>query len=818
MAWVLAALMGASCQAGGGVPAASMVIASATARLHVVVGEAGRSVQYLPAADWAFAECVLENEDPAIAPQTVRAAAAIDPATGRRQAIVAFDHVTPASGYRVRLALKAAAQGGEEPVVAELAEAGLDLAPGLNTVTLSGRPKAAAGQAMAPSSLGAYVSTLSTGGPAASFRSPSMVLFDAAGQAVVLDETSLRRLGPDAAGRLSVSTLAGSYYMQGYLDGTGTEARFHSLRGAAFGSDGTLYVTDGHRVREVLFDGAGRATVTTVAGDVQPGSADGPAEAARFNTLTGLAVDQQGTIFVIDAGNRTLRRIDRDEAGRRVVSTLRDGEEPLRFTTTMEAGLALDSQNHLLLVTQAGLTRVRWAPGGPPRVEAIAGSTPGFADGKGTAAKFLNPGGLALGQGQAIYLADAGNGRIRRVDPNGAVSTVAGGAITGREDGPVATARFMRPTHVAVDHEGRLYATDENRLRVIEDGVVSTVAGGLDQHTYHDGPARPTIGLSPVDMAAAADGTVYAAAGHRIWKITVDALGRASATAVAGGEQPGYADGAGAVARFRAPTHLGFDGQGRLLVADAGNFRLRRISFGKAGAAVTTIAGTGSNGEQDGPVAQVGLAPVGSFVVGEAGEVIYAERTRLRRLSFDANGAASVTTLAGAPYHHGIGFLDGPGAVARFGELAGLAVGPEGTIYVSDSSNNTIRAVATGASGTVTVSSIAGVGRLQAGFYQGISFADGRGPEAAFNVPGDLAIDAGGTLYVADRNNHRVRAITGLDSSPWVTTLAGGAPGFKDGPAGQARLQYPSRLSIDGRGHLYVLEGNSEMQLRKIAR
>lgn len=799
-------------------PAASMVIASPTARLHVVVGEAGRTVQYMPAADWAIAECVLENEDPAIAPQTVRATAAIDPATGRRQAIVAFDQVTPASGYRVRLALKAADAAGEEQVVAELAEAGLAFAPGLNTVTISGRPKAAVGQAIAPNSLGTYVSTLSTGGPAASFRSPSMVVFDASGQAVVLDETSIRRLGPDAAGRLSISTLAGSYYMQGYLDGAGADARFHSLRGAAFGPDGRLYVTDGHRVREVVLDGTGRATVTTIAGGVQPGSADGPGLEARFNTLTGLAVDQQGTIFVIDGGNQTLRRIDRDEAGACVVSTLRDGEEPVRFTTTMEAGLALDSQNHVLLVTQAGLMRVRWAPGGPPKVEPIAGSTPGFADGQGAAAKFLNPGGLAPAQGRAIYLADAGNCRIRRIDPNGSVSTVAGGAIAGREDGPVATARFMRPTHVAVDPQGRLYVTDENRLRVIADGVVTTIAGGLDQHTYHDGPARPTIGLSPVDVAAAADGTVYAAAGNRIWKITVDALGRAAATAVAGGDEAGYADGPGPAARFRGPTHLGFDGQGRLLVADAGNFRLRRISLGEAGATVTTIAGTGSYGEQDGPVAQVGLAPVGSFVVGAAGEVIYAERTRLRRLTFDASGAASVTTLAGAPYHHGIGFLDGPGAVARFGELAGLAVGPEGTLYVSDSSNNTIRAVATSASGPVTVSSIAGVGRLQAGFYQGISFADGRGAEAAFNVPGDLAIGGDGTLYVADRNNHRVRAITGLGSSPWVTTLAGGAPGFKDGPAGQARLQYPSRLSLDGAGHLYVLEGNSEMQIRKIAR
>ena len=148
-----------------------------------------------------------------------------------------------------------------------------------------------------------------------------------------------------------------------------------------------------------------------------------------------------------------------------------------------------------------------------------------------------------------------------------------------------------------------------------------------------------------------------------------------------------------------------------------------------------------------------------------------------------------VTTLAGNGTR---GFADDPGANAQFAYPAGVAVAPNGTVYVTDDDNNRIRAVnpATGAVTTLAGSGTAG-------------FADGPSNTAQFDNPSGVAVAPGGTVYVADRYNHRIRAINPTTGA--VTTLAGsGTAGFADGPGDTAQFTGPIGLTVAPNGTVYL--------------
>jgi len=310
------------------------------------------------------------------------------------------------------------------------------------------------------------------------------------------------------------------------------------------------------------------------------------------------------------------------------------------------------------------------------RVSTFAGYVrPGFADGKGWEAKFNGPAGIAAAPDGSLYVSDSRNHRLRRVAPDGTVTTVAGSGPTdclpgGFADGPADQARLFNPAGLAVAGDGTVYFADSgnHRIRKLKDGVVTTVAGCA----------------TPQDDV--------------------------------GCEQGGYRDGPATTAQFRFPAAVALEASGAILVADLGNGRLRRIS----GATVSTVPNTPALREPTalapGPGAALQVADPGAGTLSEMGAAGLAIHPRSGLVPksptglcplgagdsvvvdaewhaiYALNGATCVLLAGVLPPAPECGFRDGTGDVARFsGPCAAASIG--NTLYVTDFGNNCIRAV-----------------------------------------------------------------------------------------------------------------------------
>lgn len=581
-------------------------------------------------------------------------------------------------------------------------------------------------------------------GTAAQFFAPRGVAVDAAGNLYVADSGnhSLRKITPAGV----VSTVAGQAGVQGYADGDGSAARFAEPFGVAVDGAGNLYVADtsNNAVRKVTPAGV----VSTLAGGRGKGSADGTGPAAQFDEPRGIAVDSAGTVYLADYNNSSVRKIS--AAG--VVSTL------------------------------AGLAGVQ-----------------GSSDGSGSSARFNAPSGIAVDGAGNVFVADTANRTLRKITPQGVVSTLAGSPVgAGSVDGTGAAARFSEPRGVSIDAQGSLYVADyhDHTLRkVTAAGVVTTVAGSAGQADSGDGSAAAARFFSPSGTAVDAQGQVYVAdtANNTIRKLTP--AGQVSTWAGLAGRSSSV-DATGAAARFEDPYALAVDAGGQVWVVDATDHSIRRVS--PAGV-VSTVAGqAGSHGSTDGAASAARFfAPTG-IAVDSAGNAYVADsgNATVRKIS----AAGVVSTLAGKAGLRGRD--DGLGSAARFGQPFGVAVDGEGNVYVADTANHNIRKISP--AGLVTT--LAGSGTP--------GLVDGVGKAAQFAVPFDLAVDAQGNVYVCDHGNHAIRRIT---PAGVVSTLAGGGGGgFADGPGGTARLRFPSGVAVDAAGTVYVADTDNQV-LRQIS-
>ena len=481
---------------------------------------------------------------------------------------------------------------------------------------------------------GSYSSVDGTGS-AARFWAPSGVAVDNAGNVYVADggNSEIRKVTSGGV----VTTLAGLAGNKGSADGTGSDARFNYPFGVAVDSAGNVYVAerDNFTIRKVTSGGV----VTTLAGLAgNQGNADGTGSTARFSNLYGVATDSAGNLYVGDGGNNTIRRVTLGG----VVTTLAglainrgsvDGTgSAAQFN--LPSGLAVDSMGNLYVGDEYNYTIRKVTPAGMVTTLAGLAGNPGSADGTGSAARFNQPFGVTVDNAGNVYVADTSNNTIRKVTPEGVVTTLAGLAgNSGSADGTGSAARFNRPFGVAVDNAGNLYVADTSNStirKVTPEGVVTTLAGLASNLGSADGTGSNARFNNPHGgIAVDSAGNVYVADGNStIRKVTPEGV----VTTLAGlaGNQ-GSADGTGSAARFSNPYGLAVDSTGNLYVGDSSSPTIRKVT--PAGV-VTTLAGipgyfvatdgTGSGARFETPD-QVAVDSTGNLYVADFGSGIDSE-------------------------------------------------------------------------------------------------------------------------------------------------------------------------------------------------
>jgi sugar lactone lactonase YvrE len=389
------------------------------------------------------------------------------------------------------------------------------------------------------------------------------------------------------------------------------------------------------------------------------------------------------------------------------------------------------------LAPQAALT--------PGIITTVAGNGTGGFSGDGgpaTSARLYIPAGVALDAAGNLYIGDTYNNRIRKVDINGIITKVAGGGKTGLGDGgPATSAQLSYPYGVALDAAGNLYIADAgySRIRKVDiNGIITTVAGGGNNPgndgVGDGGPATSAQLNNPPGVALDAAGNLYIADldNHRIRKVDINGI----ITTVAGGGTSGLGDGGSATsAHLNYPFGVALDAAGNLYIADAGNSRIRKVDINGI---ITTVAGGGTSGLGDGGSATSAQLyyPYG-VALDAAGNLYIADTYNNRIRKVDTNGI--ITTVAGK---EGCCFSGdgGPATSAQLRSPYGVALDAAGNLYIADFDNYRIRKV--DIHGIITT--VAGHGDVYGGL------GDGGPATSALLKSNGVALDAAGNLYIAD--------------------------------------------------------------------
>jgi RHS repeat-associated protein len=336
-------------------------------------------------------------------------------------------------------------------------------------------------------------------------------------------------------------------------DGLAIEAKLALPDGIAVGADGSVFIADAaaSRVRRVAPSGV----ITTVAGNglIGSGGDGGLATAAQLFQPHGIAIGGDGSLFIADAGNHRIRRVRPDG----------------------------------IIVTVAG-----------SGVQGFEGD-----GGPATSAKLFQPFGVATATDGSLFIADTANSRIRRVGPDGVITTIAGTGDSdfGGDGGPATAAFLSFPQHLAVAPDGSLYVTDafNNRIRrVAPDGVITTAAGTGTSGFSGDGGPATLAQLVPASIAVGRDGSLFIsdAGNHRIRRVAADGI----ITTWAGSSSSGFFGDSGLAkaAMLKDPTGLATGPDGSLYLGDAGNFRVRRVALALPGFSATDLLLPSEDGRQ----------------------------------------------------------------------------------------------------------------------------------------------------------------------------------------------------------------------------
>lgn len=468
----------------------------------------------------------------------------------------------------------------------------------------------------------------------------------------------------------------------------------------------------------------------------------GPAIAARVGHVRDLALSKEGELFLADPDNCRIRKVDL----RGVISTV------------------------------AGNGRCTAGQDGFPATET----------------SLNNPEGIAIDNNGRLIIAETDGNRVRRVEADGKVKTIAGDGSFGfgANQVPAITSPAVLPRYVTVDKDNHVYYVEWAfcRVRKVDavTGIVSNVASNVNTGCV-DGGRNPS-GLSPAGIAIWND-TLYVSEDsfNRISIAMNPTTFRIFAGATNG--DGGFAGDGGAVAgaRFRTPLGLSVDEAGNLLVADLLNHRIRAIT---ADGRIRTLAGSSRSAGDGAQAARASLNLPQDVAFDSSGNVYITDSANHIIRKVDRSGV--ISTVAGQAATSGR--VDGPPGTARLSSPTGIAVDARGNFYISDWGTDSIRKITPAG----VVSTLA--------------------PSAKWKDPTGVALGAEDTkLYVADAGNHQVRVIDLLNEQ--VTVVAGSVSGFAGdlGRAADAKLNYPTGVTVERDGTIYIADSLNH-RIRRVDR
>ncbi len=603
--------------------------------------------------------------------------------------------------------------------------------------------------------------------------------------------------------------------------GPATAADLGGLIGMTIDKTGNIYIAENyfHCIRKI--DTAG--IISTIAG--LPGNAiyngdNIQATSATLANPSGIAIDTQGNIFIADYAHGRIRKINSTGiittvAGNGTFTAPLFGN-PATASSMVPYKIAMDkngnlfisnidfstNSNFIMKVDTAGIL-TRYAGTG---VYGYAGN-----GGPATAAQYSTICGLATDTAGHLYIADTYYGSIRRIDKNSGIITGYAGTATsgfGGDGGWAISAKLNSPEGIYFDDSNNLYIADlaNNRIRMMNSmGVINTVAGrnmlfgeGYDRHnTELSFPGRPAID---------ADGNLYIPDVYNNRVRKTDAISGA-VTTIAGNGLGGYSlvysgdGGPATLADIHYPASAAFDTSGNMYFTDRGNHSIRKVN--KTGT-ITTVAGIGTSGYSgdNGPAVAAQLNYPDGIAIDVAGNIYVADESNNLIRKINSAGIISRVSGTGTSGYSGDG---GPASAAILSYPVDLTNDAYGNLYICDAGNSRIRKIDTNG----IISTIAGTGTA------GFSGDGGPAYTATLNYPKCIRIDTGGNIFIADYNNNRIRMI---NPAGIISTVAGnGIYGFSGdgGPATSAKLSYPSGITFDKSGDMYISDAGNH-RIRKV--